>query len=235
MSQNVAMRLRDHKRSVVAVRHKTPLVAAFLKYGLENFLFEPIVYITRYKSYRSWLLVVEAELIKAHNSIKYGYNIVEFGAGAGPYGKAHSDAVKKVRGTKQSRAKTSRQLMKMRHDPNSSFNLNREAPDAVRRRIENIRKSRKDPKYLELVATSRKESWRRDPQKWFTNGVQEKRLGINDVIPEGWRPGRSTEATHNMSRGAIAGLTPEIIENNKRKFRLATVARWGEQSLTKEM
>jgi hypothetical protein len=65
----------------------------------------------------------------------------------------------------------------------------------VNKRVAGIRVSRLRPEYLIKVSVARKRAWKENPQYWFTDGIEERRFGKNDIPSKGWIRGRLQKRT----------------------------------------
>jgi group I intron endonuclease len=87
ISQDVARRIRQHSDA-----KQKKLGNAIRKYGLHQFLVNPIAYSIDDRT--DWLPVLEAQLITEFDAVKNGYNAVLASNAVGPYGEEFAQIVK---------------------------------------------------------------------------------------------------------------------------------------------
>lgn len=97
-----------------------------------------------------------------------------------------SRATQATRSTPASRAKTGARMKKQHQDP-----LFRASFDAAKdKRVAGIRVSRTCPEYIARASVAGKAAWSKHSWIWWTNSAEERRIGLYDQAPKGWRRGR---------------------------------------------
>jgi hypothetical protein len=122
-SYNLRIRRKDYEH---LKKFRSRFLKALNEYKLENFLFVPLCYL--FDSNQESRRVLEVELIKSFDSVRYGYNSVLklFGQFKHSYGPTFAAAVKAARSLPASRAKTRAASKKQMANP-----LQRAAATAV--------------------------------------------------------------------------------------------------------
>jgi group I intron endonuclease len=211
LSKDVANRLKDH-----ACGHGcSPVLAkAIRKYGAVSFFAMPVFYSL---DGTDCLLEVETSLIAEYNCISHGYNVQAASQSYGPYGAAHSAAVKAAHA--RPGAKERRMLAASLRESNPEFlaaraewmkTLNGD-PEIAVRRLENLRAAAKLP--------SRRESSSRASKLRFADSNAESKFR------EGWLKYRNSpdyqERTSDEAKRRMSD--PEYKESLHAKMR-ATMA-----------
>jgi hypothetical protein len=93
----------------------------------------------------------------------------------------------------EAKIRTSKQAILRWQDPD--YRKIMSSNTVVNKRVAGIRVSRLRPEYLIKVSVARKRAWKENPQYWFTDGIEERRFGKNDIPSKGWIRGRLQKRT----------------------------------------
>ena len=210
VSINVYDRTHVHSRKTHSIR----LLRAIVKYGKAAFLVTPVYYsVVR----NDFLEEIEAKLIRTHDSVRNGYNIIEAHGGVGPYGPAFGAILA---------AKWKDPVTRARHEAVwSNLEWKKKQGDIVRTALSqpeanarlraahvnrwNDQGRRDRQSELRRTGTNISTYYSAAGSQWITNGISEQqRVEITGPLPEGWRYGRLqwSEATRTAITQSIAWM-----------------------------
>lgn len=194
VGQDVAHRLLDYINPVRNACSMGPKIRYTLqKNPLSSFVIIPFYY--QFKYAREELLRVEADLIKAYDSVRNGYNLLESSVKGPGYGKefqqlcsfvhnqprirrAHSEAANKAYASPGYKKKHRQSIINGLKKPEARANQLAFIKILGASAEVNAKRSKSISKFL-----------LENPQKFITNGKSNKKISYDSIVPVGWRYG----------------------------------------------